>query len=250
MIIDRRSAIAGLAAVLTASPLRAQDQGIGAVAFDGFALFDPAPVRAAVAEALGNDGPALATRWFARIFELSWQVTLADAYEPFSGLAARALGQILDETGQSLASGQKEHLVSRFHHLILWRDVEPALSALRARGLRLALLSNLEESMLRIASAPVAQLLDPPLSTDRVRSYKPAPRAYAMAEHAFGLPRSRIGFVAFAGWDAAGAAQYGFPTAWANRAKAPRAPWGPAPRFESPDLTSALHLAQHSTQRV
>lgn len=60
-----------------------------------------------------------------------------------------------------------------------------------------------------------------PLSTDSLRTYKPDPRAYALALDAFALDRSRIQFVAFAGWDAAGAAWFGFPTVWMNRAGEP-----------------------------
>jgi len=38
------------------------------------------------------------------------------------------------------------------------------------------------------------------LSTDRVRAYKPDPRAYQMGVDAFGLPRDAIAFGAFGGW--------------------------------------------------
>ncbi len=55
------------------------------------------------------------------------------------------------------------------------------------------------------------------LSTDKIKSYKPDPRAYQMAVDAFQLSREQIGFVAFAGWDVAGAKAFGFPTFWVNR---------------------------------
>jgi 2-haloacid dehalogenase len=50
-----------------------------------------------------------------------------------------------------------------------------------------------------------------------VQSYKPDPRAYALALDAFGLPREEILFAPFAGWDAAGARWFGYPTFWVNR---------------------------------
>lgn len=59
------------------------------------------------------------------------------------------------------------------------------------------------------------------LSTDRVQAYKPDPRSYQMGIDAFGLRREEIAFVAFGGWDAAGAKTFGFPTIWMNRLNVP-----------------------------
>jgi 2-haloacid dehalogenase len=42
-----------------------------------------------------------------------------------------------------------------------------------------------------------------------------------MAVDAFGLPREEIFFVAFAGWDVAGARWFGYPTFWVNRLDLP-----------------------------
>jgi len=65
------------------------------------------------------------------------------------------------------------------------------------------------------------RLMDTPLSTDAVRSYKPDPRAYQLAVEAFRLPKERIAFVAHGGWDAAGATWFGFSTYWINRLGVP-----------------------------
>jgi 2-haloacid dehalogenase len=42
-----------------------------------------------------------------------------------------------------------------------------------------------------------------------------------MGPDAFKLPKEEIAFAAFAGWDAAGAKWFGYPTFWVNRAKTP-----------------------------
>ena len=59
-----------------------------------------------------------------------------------------------------------------------------------------------------------------PLSTDQVKAFKPDPRAYQMGIDAFKLRRDEIAFAAFAGWDAAGAKSFGYPTFWVNRQNA------------------------------
>jgi 2-haloacid dehalogenase len=58
------------------------------------------------------------------------------------------------------------------------------------------------------------------LSTDRVKAYKPDPRAYQMGIDAFKLKRTEIVFAAFGAWDAAGAKSFGYTTFWVNRAGA------------------------------
>lgn len=98
-------------------------------------------------------------------------------------------------------------------------DVLVGLQSLRAAGIRLGFLSNLTEAMLRAAtrSAGLDGFFEQFLSTDRVRAYKPDPRAYAMGLDGFGLPREEIVFAAFGGWDAAGAKSFGYRTFWCNR---------------------------------
>jgi len=68
-----------------------------------------------------------------------------------------------------------------------------------------------------IRNSGLDSMFDHVQSTDRVKACKPDPRAYGMALDAFGLKREEILFAAFAGWDAAGAKSFGYPTFWVNR---------------------------------
>jgi 2-haloacid dehalogenase len=56
-----------------------------------------------------------------------------------------------------------------------------------------------------VQSAGLSGFFEQVLSTDRAKSYKPDPRAYQLGTEALKLERQEILFVAFAGWDAAGA---------------------------------------------
>ncbi len=68
-----------------------------------------------------------------------------------------------------------------------------------------------------IRTAGLSGLFEQVLSTDLVRAYKPDPKAYRMGVEAFWLRPDEIVFAAFAGWDAAGARSFGYPTFWVNR---------------------------------
>jgi 2-haloacid dehalogenase len=96
------------------------------------------------------------------------------------------------------------------------------VDALRSAGLRLGLLSNFTPRMLESAlrTSGLRDAFPYVLSTHAARTYKPDPAAYALGTEALGLPRDAVVFTAFAGWDAAGARRFGYPTFWANRAHA------------------------------
>jgi 2-haloacid dehalogenase len=57
-----------------------------------------------------------------------------------------------------------------------------------------------------IQHAGLTGLFEQVLSTDQARTYKPDPRAYQLGTDVMKLARQEILFIAFAGWDSAGAA--------------------------------------------
>jgi 2-haloacid dehalogenase len=107
----------------------------------------------------------------------------------------------------------------------------PTLASLKDFRFRLAILSNFTPGMLEanVQSAELSGFFEQVLSTDRAKSYKPDPRAYQLGTEALKLERQEILFVAFAGWDAAGAKSFGYPTYWLNRQKLPAERLGAAP---------------------
>jgi 2-haloacid dehalogenase len=64
-----------------------------------------------------------------------------------------------------------------------WPDALAALNGLKASGLRMAFLSNFTAAMLdqAVKNSGLEGIFDDHLSTDRVRAFKPDPRAYRMA---------------------------------------------------------------------
>ena len=56
------------------------------------------------------------------------------------------------------------------------------------------------------------------------------------------LPRKEILFVAFAGWDVAGAKWFGYPTFWLNRQGSPTEELGVEADASGPDLNSLVQF--------
>ena len=229
----------GALSMIGRSPIAQQQRRrVSAVAFDGFALFDATAVVPFAEAVAPGRGAELVAAWRARHFEYQWLRTLGGQYADFQTTAADALVFAAKSIGITLTAPQRAGLVEAQAVLRPWPDAAAAIAELRGAGLRLALLSNMTARMLTdgLARAGLANDIEFVLSTDRVRAAKPAPSAYAMGPAAFNAPRTDIAFVAFAGWDAAGAGWFGYPTAWLNRSHAVAEELGVDPQFTASQL--------------
>ncbi len=209
-----------------------------ALAFDGFPILDPRPVYALAEELFPGRGPALSNAWKSRQFEYSWLRATGGRYADFWQVTEEALVHAARATGLTLTADQQARLMNAFLQLRAWPEVLPVLRRFRAAGLPCAFLSNFSPRMLAAAtaSAELDGLMAPAISTDAARTYKPDPRAYQLGVDRLGLPKEEILFVAFGGWDAAGAKWFGYPTYWVNRLKQPAEELGVTPDGEGPDL--------------
>jgi len=161
--------------------------------------------------------------WRTRLFEYQWLRALSARYADFLQVADDSLAFAAESLTIDVTRDQRAELVQSFLRLTPWPEAPAALRSLRNMGLRLAFLSNATPSMLTngIVNGGLEDVFEHVLSTDPLRTYKPDPRAYRMATDAFGLDAGEVLFVAFAGWDVAGARWFGYPTYWVNRLDAP-----------------------------
>jgi 2-haloacid dehalogenase len=225
MPIDRRkfAALATAALLTPATPSFATERPIEAIAFDGFPITDPRPVFAKAEELFPGKGSALSEAWRTRLFEYTWLRTLGGRYVDFWQVIEESLIYAAKASNIELSADQRETLMQTWLTLKAWLDVAPALKELKDAGIRMAFLANLTEKMLDavMKNSGLESFFEPHLSTDRVRAFKPASSAYQMGVDAFKLKKEEIAFAAFAGWDAAGAKWFGYPTFWVNRARTP-----------------------------
>jgi len=252
MNIARRSLLALTVGALAAPRLFAQTTAprLRAIALDGLVVFDTRRVQTVAEERLPGRGAALVTAWRSRQFEYQWLRTTGEQYADFLSVTDDSLEFAARSLGLELSAETRAALLDVYVTLDAWPDARPALGALRESGLQLALLSNMTAKMLNdgIARAELGGLFDQVLSTDTVRAFKPAPRAYALGPSVLGLPAESILFVASAGWDAAGARWFGYPTYWVNRSAAPAEHLGAHADGVGPDLDSLVrYVRDHAT---
>jgi 2-haloacid dehalogenase len=190
-----------------------------AVAFDAFVIFDPRPAFALTESLFPDRGGELNALWKTRLFEYTWLRTLSGKYADFPSVMTDALAYAAKSLKIDLKPGQKKDLLDSFFSLKSWPDALPALRQLQGMSIKLGLLSDFSAAMLaaNLKSSGLDGCFDHVLSTDRVKAFKPDPRAYQMGIDAFKLKRAEIVFAAFGAWDAAGAKSFGYNTFWVNR---------------------------------
>ena len=215
---------------------------IKAIAFDAFPIFDPRPVFALADELFPGKGAELSNEWRTRQFEYTWLRVAANRYADFWQVTQDALVFAANKLNLQLEADQRKRLMDAYLALKTWPDVVPALDSLRNAGFRLAVLSNLTPQMLDacIKSAGLEGRFEQILSTDQAKTYKPDPRAYQLGIDTLRLRKEEILFVAFAGWDAAGAKLFGYPTFWVNRQRLPMEELGANPDGAGETLSQLL----------
>lgn len=241
----RRTLAVGLGAILSATASAgkaATPNRYKAVVFDGFPIFDVRPIGVRTESYFPEKGAALTLLWRTRQFEYQWLSSLMNRYVDFTKATEQSLDFASNAMGLSLTAEMRDSLVGMYQSLGVWPDVPGALNTLRDRGLRLGMLSNMTQNMLDrgLSASGVSSSFEHVLSTDTIRSYKPSPVSYQLAVDQFHLQPAEILFVPFAGWDAAGAKSFGYPTYWINRIGAPAEFLGYAPDGAGKQMSDLL----------
>jgi 2-haloacid dehalogenase len=196
---------------------------IRAYVFDAYGtLFDVHSAIALHRAAVGADADAFSELWRVKQLEYSWTHSLMDKYVPFWTLTERAL-DFCFEKFPGVDRLLKTTLLDAYMKLDAYPDAAPMLAALRARGMRTAILSNGSTEMLSSAvkTAGLKDELDFVLSVDEIECFKPSLDVYDLAIDALQLKPEEIGFVSSNRWDVAGARNAGFMPIWVNRSGNP-----------------------------
>jgi 2-haloacid dehalogenase len=223
-----------------------QPNAIKAIAFDGLAIFDPRPVFKLAQDLFPEQGADLVNQWKTKQFEYTWLHNSMGTYADFFTVTRDALVFSAKALKIDLDEQKEKQLMQAYLDLRAWPDVADTLKVLKKAGARLALLSNFTDEMLQkgIANSNLDGVFEYTLSTDKIRKYKPDQLAYQMAIDAFKLSKQDILFVPFAGWDAAGAKQFGYKTFWVNRLGSPAEELGVYPDAQGKDLNELVRYCK------
>ena len=164
-------------------------------------------------------------------------------YEDFWQITQDGLVFACRSLGLAPTHDQIEYLMQAYLTLSPFPEIPAALDALG--GVPCSILSNGTPKMLEsvVRNAGLEGRFQHVLSVDEVRTYKPHPTVYQLAETHLGIRREEIGFVSSNGWDVAGGKAFGFQAYWLNRQGAPAEVLGVQPDriiHSAMELTSVL----------
>ena len=186
----------------------------------------------------------LSADWRRKQLEYSWLRAVVGEHTDFWQVTCDALDWAREKHGLT-DPVQRELLLALYWELPAYPEAAPVLGQLVRAGKRCAILSNGSPEMLEgaVDFADIGDLLDRVLSVEDVGVFKPARAVYDMVGAAFDVEPADVLFVSSNGWDIAGAAHYGFRTAWVNRAGDPVDRLFAGPAEVLGDLTGVPELA-------
>jgi 2-haloacid dehalogenase len=191
--------------------------------FDAYGtLFD---VHSAAAKFAGEIGPQwerMSQIWRTKHLEYTWIHAATGRHTTFRLLAERSLDTAAAMTG-GVPEGIKAKLMNAYMTLSAYPEVPEVLAALKARGDKLAILTNGDVDMIdaAVTSAGLASVFDAVLTVSEAGVFKPNQQVYKLATDRFSCAPSDITFISSNRWDVAGGHVFGFNTVWINRMNAP-----------------------------
>jgi len=198
--------------------------------FDAYGtLFDVHSVVRRDGANISGDLQALSQLWRQKQLEYTWLRALMERYEDFWYITEAALRSAVRQLSIEATDRQLERLMQAYLFPAAFAEARSALEALK--GSPLAILSNGSPGMLdsAICKNGLESYFAEVISVDRVKTYKPSPRVYALGPMVLNLPVAEILFVSSNLWDAAGAKAFGYLVCWCNRSGAKIEDWGFAP---------------------
>lgn len=198
-------------------------KGVAACVFDAYGtLFNFASVAEDCRETLGERADAFVALWRDKQLQTTWLLAAQGRHRDFWTVTGDALDYALAAFGAD-APDLRERLMTRYLALDVFPEVPDALRRLKARGLRLAILSNGTPAMLDslVKSAKLDDLFDMTLSVEQAGFFKPHPKVYQLALDRLHLPADAISFQSSNAWDAYAASAFGMKVVWCNRSRQP-----------------------------
>ena len=205
---------------------------IKAIIFDAYGtLFDAHSVVQGAGNGISGDIEALSRLWRQKQLESTWLRALMERYEDFWQVTEAALRSAIRQLSIEVTDPELNQLMQAYLVPAAFADAIIALDVLK--GVPLAILSNGSPKMLdsAVRNSRLESYFAEIISVDRVKTYKPSPRVYALGPELLRVPVAEILFVSSNSWDAAGAKAFGYRVCWCNRSEAKMDNWGFDPDF-------------------
>ena len=169
------------------------------------------------------DLPADAAADFVRLWRAKQmeRAAISNALEKertsFRDATGMGLDYVAAKHGLAIAPDTRARLVAAWDDLNPWPEADAAVTAVKAKGYRTAILSNGDQDMLEAVARHFSAGFDHILSSESAGKYKPHPAVYDLPTTLLGIAMDGVLHVAGSPNDVLGAVAAGMPCVWSNR---------------------------------
>ena len=210
------------------------------LAFDVYGtLIDTHAVVATLEKWIGVKAISFSHTWRDKQLEYSFRRGLMQDYQPFSVCTRHALQYACQFHDIQLSAEKKQALLDSYLALPAFDDVQPALEALKKKGVRLFAFSNGEASAVEslLKHAAIYAYFEGIISCEKVMSFKPNPAVYSLLLRETQAIASDVWLISSNSFDVIGAISSGIRAVWVQRSKQTVFdPWGIEPTKTMTDL--------------
>ncbi|GAL13393.1 haloacid dehalogenase type II [Vibrio astriarenae] len=171
--------------------------------------------------------------WFAMLLHSSTVCLVTETKSDFKSLGVASLRCCAERLGKTLTDNDYLDILRTFAELPAHEDIKPALSRLRASGLKVVALSNSSSELLtsQLTHAGLLAYFDQVISTQQANTFKPSREAYHFALQKLNINANTARLVATHDWDTHGALSAGLKAAYIDRLNSPY-----NPHYLKPDI--------------
>lgn len=191
---------------------------IKAFVFDAYGtLYDVHSVSQLTEQEFPGQGDLITQVWRLKQLEYTWLRSQMQVYRSFWEISEESLIYTLKAIGLPTEKATVDRILDKYLHLDPYPDCLSALDALK--DVPLAILSNGNQEILDklVRNTGLDTRLQSVISIDKIRTFKPHPKAYELVEKTLNIKPENVMFVSSNAFDATAAKNFGFQVSWIER---------------------------------
>ena len=193
-------------------------ENIKAFVFDAYGtLFDVNSAAAKCKEKLGSKWEGFANAWRTTQLEYTWLRSLMKKHKNFWEITEDSLDHTMETF--KIKKEMRNELLDLYKKLSTYPEVEECLGGLKAKKIKIAILSNGTPNLLKelVESNKIQNYFDDIFSIETVGIYKPDSKVYEIPIKNYDCKPKNICFMSSNTWDVSGAGLFGYNAVWVNR---------------------------------
>jgi 2-haloacid dehalogenase len=193
-------------------------ENVKACVFDAYGtLFDVNSAASKCKEKLGSKWENFANAWRTTQLEYTWLRSLMKKHKNFWEITEDSLDHTMETF--KIKKEMRNELLDLFKKLSPYPEVKKCLDGLKAKNIKLAILSNGTPELLKmlVESNNIQNYFDDIFSIESVKIYKPDSKVYEIPIKKYDCKPENICFMSSNTWDVSGGGVFGYNAVWVNR---------------------------------